>query len=164
MANSLKIERIFDAPVDAVWKAWNDPEVFKKWWGPKDFTCPSSVIDFKENGKYLHCMRGPAGSEFDKDFWSTGTYKEIVPMKKIVATDSFADENGNVVPATHYGMSKEFPREMTVAVEFEEVGGKTKMTLTHEGMPERKDKEGANEGWNQSFDKLETILKSGGGD
>lgn len=37
-----------------------------------------------------------------------------LPMQKIVATDSFADEQGNKVPATHYGMSKDFPMELLV--------------------------------------------------
>jgi uncharacterized protein YndB with AHSA1/START domain len=50
-------------------------------------------------------MRGPDG----KDYWSAGTYKEIVPMKKIVVTDSFADENGKIVSASYYGMDPSFP-------------------------------------------------------
>ncbi len=36
----LVITRIFDAPRELVWKAWTDPEMFMKWWGPKDFTSP----------------------------------------------------------------------------------------------------------------------------
>src|SRR3989344_590653 len=102
--NVLTIVRVFDAPRELVWKAWSDPELYKKWFGPKTFTSPVVKMDFRVGGKILGCMRGMEGDFKGKDFWSTGTYKEIVPMKKIVTTDSFADEHGNVVPASHYGM------------------------------------------------------------
>ena len=151
----LTITRVFDASRKLVWKAWTDPEMFKKWWGPKGFTAPVSKIDLRVGGRYLHCMRAPDG----KEYWSTGTYQEIVPMEKMVVSDSFADEKGNVVPATHYGMSSDFPSEMRVTVEFEEVeGGKTKMILEHVGLPPGNDQEGARAGWNESFDKLAKVL------
>ena len=102
---ALVIKRTFHAPLEKVWKAWNDPEEAKQWWGPKNFTAPVMTIDFRVGGKYLNCMRGsPAPGAPVQDFWSTGTYKEIVPMESIVLTDSFADEHGNIVPSTHYGM------------------------------------------------------------
>lgn len=160
--NELTIIRVFDAPRELVWKYWTEPEYFKKWWGPKIFTCPVVKIDFRVGGKYLNCMRGavtPGGKK--QDFWSTGVYKEIVPMEKIVVTDSFADEHGNVVPSTHYGMEG-FPLEMLVTVTFEEVeGGKTKMTLTHSGIEglDPATRDNMDQGWNESFDKLVNSLK-----
>ena len=39
-----------------------------------------------------------------------------------------------MVPATQYGMSADFPLEMLVTVTFEEIGGKTKLTLSHIGI------------------------------
>ena len=47
----LEIVRIFDAPRDMVWKAWTDPEMFKKWWGPEYFTSPSCEMDVKVRNK-----------------------------------------------------------------------------------------------------------------
>jgi uncharacterized protein YndB with AHSA1/START domain len=150
----LLIIREFDASRALVWKAWTEPESCMKWWGPKNFTTPFCKIDFKVGGKYLNCMRSPEG----QDFWSTGTYLEIVPMERIVCTDSFADEKGNVVPSSHYGMEG-FPLELQVTVTFEEHEGKTKMTLIHEGIPSGKITELTNVSWNESFDKLAAILK-----
>lgn len=160
--DELVITRVFDAPVGLVWKMWTDPENVKRWWGPKGFTSPECRMDFRVGGKSVFCMQSQLKEfSFGKKFWSTGTYKEIVPLKKIVYLDSFADESGNVVPATHYGMSKDFPMELQVTITFEEQGGKTKMTLRQSGMPAGPDSEGANHGWNQSFDKLAEALKEG---
>ena len=149
------ITRIFNAPRELVWKAWTDPQHFKRWWGPKDFTCPFCEMDVRVGGKYLNCMRSPEG----KEYWGTGVFREIVPMERLVFTDSFADENGNVVPGTHYGMSPDFPLEMVVIVTLEDQGGKTKMTLEHIGILSGADKEGTQQGWSESFDKLAESLR-----
>jgi uncharacterized protein YndB with AHSA1/START domain len=153
--SELVIKRIFDAPRELVWKAWTDPDHFKRWWGPKYFTAPFCKMDFQVGGTYLNCMRSPEG----QDYWSTGIYKEIIPMERIVFTDSFADAEGNVVPATYYGMSPDFPLEMLVTVTFEDFDGKTKLTLKHVGMPLGETSEQAGAGWNESFDKLAESLR-----
>jgi uncharacterized protein YndB with AHSA1/START domain len=153
-ANELLITRVFDAPLDKVWKAWTDPDEIKKWWGPAQFTAPSIENDFRVGGKYLYSMRGPDGQEY----WSTGVYREIVPMERIVVTDSFADEKGNVVPASHYGMT-DFPMETEITVTFADLDGKTELTLKHSGMPAGEMGEQAEAGWNQSLDKFAEAIR-----
>ena len=150
----LVITRIFDAPRELVWKAWTDPEHLMRWWGPKDFTSPSCKMDFRVGGKFIFCMRSKNGN----NIWSTGIYKEIIPYERIIFTDCFADEKGNVVPATHYGMSGDIPLEMKITITFEEYEGKTKMTVKHAGLPAG-EFEGANIGWNESLDKLADTLR-----
>ena len=154
--NALVIVRTFDAPRELLWRAWTEPAMAKRWWGPRNFTAPTVEIDFRVGGKYLNAMQSPDFNN-GEPIWSTGVYKEIVPHERLVMTDSFADKKGNVVPGSHYGMG-DMPLEMTVTVTFEDVGGKTKMTLRHEGMPAGEHFSGANEGWNQSFDKLAEML------
>ncbi|TAK53154.1 MAG: SRPBCC domain-containing protein [Bacteroidetes bacterium] len=153
--NELVITRIFDAPRELVWRAWTEPEHLMRWWGPKDFTSPVCKMDFRVGGKYLFCIRDPEG----KDYWSTGIYREIIPMEKIVCTDAFADENGNEVPASQYGMPGDWSDELLVTITFEDMGGKTKMTLRHTGIPAGDMSEMTGAGWNQSFDKLAESLK-----
>ncbi len=156
--HDIVITRIFNAPRERVWAAWTDPREVQKWWGPKDFTSPGANVDFRVGGKYLYCMRGPAGSGWDKDMWSGGEYKEIIPMEKIVSTDYFSDEKGNKVSPKDFGMPGEWPEEMVVTVTFEDAGdGKTKLTLVHKGHPEEMAND-ATQGWNQSLDKFEAIL------
>jgi len=153
----LAITRILDAPRDRVFRAWTDPEQVKCWFGPKGFTIPFAEIDLRVGGKYRNVMRSPDG----KDYWSAGTYREIVEPERIVITDSFSDAEGNVVPASYYGMSGDWPLELLVTITFEEYDGKTKLTLRHEGMPEGENADGAEQGWNESFDKLAEYLASG---
>jgi uncharacterized protein YndB with AHSA1/START domain len=149
------ITHIFNSQLNEVWKAWTEPEIVMKWWGPKNYTAPVVKIDLKEGGSYLSCMRSPEG----EDFWSSGVYKEIVPMERIVSTDSFADEDGNVVPASQYGMNGDWPLELTITVTFEGDDGKTKLTLQHQGFPNQENRDLAESGWKESLDKLDAYLK-----
>ena len=151
----LVITRIFDAPRELVFKAWTEPEHLMRWVGPQHFTLPVCKVDLRVGGKYLYCMRSPDG----QDYYSTGVYLKIDPPNEIVCTDSFADEKGNVVPASHYGMEGEFPLELRVTVTFEDYDGKTKMTLKHVGFPAGEMGKMAEAGWNESFDKLAASLE-----
>jgi uncharacterized protein YndB with AHSA1/START domain len=148
------ITRVFDAPVRVVWQAWTNIEHFKKWWGPKGFTCPFASIDLRVGGKIHACMRSADGQEI----WSLGTFQEIIVNKKIVYTDSFADADGNVVPASRYGLPDNFPQG-TISISFEEQNGKTTMILRHENLPLGEMTEMTQAGWNESFDKLTESVK-----
>lgn len=154
LAAPLVITRIFDAPRALVWKTWTEAERIKQWWGPKDFTAPYCTVDFREGGRYVYAMRAPNGEEY----WSTGVFREIVPMDRIVCTDSFADNAGNVVPASHYGMGDDWPLELVLTLSFEDLGGKTRFTLHHAGIPAGQMRELTGSGWNESLEKFAAAL------
>jgi uncharacterized protein YndB with AHSA1/START domain len=149
----LVIVRDFDAPRDLVWNAWTKPELLMRWSGPKGFTTPVYKMDLRVGGAYHTCMRSPEGN----DYWSTGIYREIVPPQRLVCTDSFADAEGQVVPASHYGMSADFPLELLVTVSLEDDAGKTRFTLQHAGLPDDA-LDDCRIGWNESLDKLAELL------
>ncbi|HET9433151.1 MAG TPA: SRPBCC domain-containing protein [Chitinophagaceae bacterium] len=154
LQNDIVINRVFDLPISKVWQAWTDAEEFKKWWGPKDFTCPSSKMEARVGGKYLNCMRGSDG----KEYWSTGVVKELIPERKLVVTDSFSDEKGNITSAYDHGLPGNWPKELLISVYFEEADGATKLKLRHEGVPDEMRDE-CIKGWNESLDKLEMNIK-----
>ena len=148
------VERIFNAPVDVIWQMWTQPEHFKSWYGPKGFTVPVAEMDVRVGGKHLFCMESPDGS---MKMWSTGEYTEIIPNERLVYTDSMADENGNVVSPAAMRMPEGYPETTEVTVLLEDLGGRTKMVMTHAGVPA-----GAKDGWEQAFakmaDHIETVL------
>ncbi len=156
------IERVFDAPRETVWKLWTTPELLKQWWGPASFITPVSVIDFRKGGRYLHCMESSEGMRI----WSTGVFREIAPLERIVMTDSFSDESGKIVPSTRYGMNPAYPLEMLITVTLKDYNaitpGMTKLTLTHTGKAGISEAEIAlmRQGWSESFDKCSAVLKN----
>ena len=83
--NDVVIHRVFTLPASKIWQALTVPEYFKKWWGPKDFTCPYSSMEARKGGKYLNCMRGPDG----KEYWGTGVVNEFIHDKKLFITYHF---------------------------------------------------------------------------
>ncbi len=162
--SELLITRIFNAPREAVWKAWTDPKEITKWWGPKEFTIPFCTVDLRVGGEWRYCMRAPnlgmPGAD-GRDYWGKGTYREIVRPERLVYTDVFTDESGTEVHATHYfgPDAGSWPPTTEVTATFEEQDGKTKMTMRHIGIPAGPHRDGAIMGWGQSFDKLAEILQ-----
>jgi len=83
--------------------------------------------------------------------WFTGEYREVVENELLVYTESMSDENGKVLSPSAMGMPEGHPITTEVRVELEDVGGRTKMVMTHAGIPG--DSPGA-AGWAMAFEKL----------
>ena len=152
--DAVVIERTFDAPTDIIWQLWTQGEQFQKWYGPKGMTIPVANMDVRVGGKRLICMASPDGS---MKMWFTGEYREVSPTARLVYTDSMADENGNVLSPQAMGMPEGHPETTEVIVELEDLGGRTKMTMTHVGVPAGSPGAG---GWNMAFDKMAAHIES----
>ncbi|MFT7598620.1 MAG: hypothetical protein ACI8TP_001543 [Acidimicrobiales bacterium] len=150
----LVIERIFDAPRHLVWQMWADPEHFKAWYGPSGATIPVANMDVRVGGTRFvgMAMETPNGP---MEMWFTGEYREVVENQRLVYTDSMADADGNVISPAAMGMPEGHPETTEVIVELTDLGNKTKMVMTHVGVPA--DSGGAG-GWTMAFDKLGTHL------
>ncbi len=146
--------RVFDAPVERVWKAWTDSEQVMRWWGPNRFTCPFAKMDFREGGKSLVCMRAP--KEFGgQDMHNTWTYTRIVPLREIEYILHFADKDGNQVDPLTQGLPPDMPHEVRNLVAFEAVGdNKTEVTVTEYDWPVGKMMELSRQGLGECLDKM----------
>ena len=87
--------------------------------------------------------------------WFTGEYREVVTNKRLVYTDSMSDEHGNVMSPSEMGMPDGHPTTTEVIVELAEIDGRTKMVMTHVGIPAGSP--GAM-GWTMAFEKLGVYL------
>lgn len=72
--------RTFNVPVASLFKAWTDPELLAKWWGPKGFTNTFHEFDLKPGGDWKFIMHGPDGKNYDNH----STFIEIVEPELIV--------------------------------------------------------------------------------
>ena len=154
----LVITRLFDAPIEQVWKAWTEPEYVMRWWGPTGFTSPSCKIDFREGGKFVFHMRAPKEFQGGQDFYLAGIYKKIVPMKLIEFSQGLADKDGNRIDPTTMGMPADFPKEIPSALAFKRVGDKTELTVTEYGWAVGQMRDMSEAGMNECLDKLAAVL------
>ncbi len=110
---NLTLVRLFDAPRELVFQAWSDPAHFAGWWGPAGFTNQVRVFDARPGGELLVDMFDPEGMPHPM----TGRFHEITPHERIVVTLFPMEDDG-----TRYA-------EMLNELRFEDLGGKTRMTL-----------------------------------
>jgi uncharacterized protein YndB with AHSA1/START domain len=140
---TLRLERIIRAPAERIYQCFLDPDAYAKWLPPHGFT-----------GK-VHGMEPKVGGTFRMSFstidrrWTHffhGSYKELVPGRRIVHTDRFED------PAMGEG-------EMTVTIDLEPVEGGTRVRIVQSGIPRGPAADGAPYGWSQSLDNLAALCE-----
>lgn len=110
-SNQIRITRVYDAPVRAVWDAWTDPAQVGQWWGPRGFTLTTHSKDLRAGGSWRYTMHGPDGAD-----WPNVTlYHVVEPLSRLVYDHGGTDDQ---------------PPLFRVTVTFAEVDGKTTMDLT----------------------------------
>jgi uncharacterized protein YndB with AHSA1/START domain len=136
------ITRVFDAPRELVFKAWTEPDRLMRWWGPQHWTNPVCDVDLRVGGSWRIVMRAPDGGEYP----CGGEYLEIVEPELLVFTNNPYDGQGNAL------------LEGLTSVTFEDLNGKTKLTLKTraKGLVSYAAAmlEGMEMGWSQSLDRL----------
>src|SRR5207245_3470929 len=88
--------RIMDAPPELVFKAYTDPELIPRWWGPRRYTTTVDKMDVRPGGVWRYISRGADGTEFAFH----GTYREIKRPERLVSTFEFEGMPGHVVVDT----------------------------------------------------------------
>ena len=106
--------RVIGAPRDLVWSVWTDPKHLAQWWGPDGFRTTTSAFDFKAGGVWRFVMHGPDGRDYDNRI----TFDEIVRPERL---------------RYHHGGGDDVePVQFRTTVTFDDLGGKTRVTLRGE--------------------------------
>jgi uncharacterized protein YndB with AHSA1/START domain len=157
--HNVNVTRIFDAPVEQVWKAWSDAEQVMRWWGPTGFTSPTCRMDFREGGTTVVHMRMP--QEWGgQDLYNTWTYQEIMPMERIEFIQNFCDVDGNKIKPSDVGIQEDIPDDVRNVVTFKALGSnQTEMTVTEYGYPTAQVAELSKSGLDQCLDKMAESFK-----
>lgn len=115
-------DRIFDAPREMVWRAWTDPELLHRWYGPGAETIIHK-FDLKPGGMWLNEMKWGDKSNFQKVVFQEVTQPEKLVWHHYSSTDS--DWNSTPNP-----MMADWPRLLLTTVTFADKGEKTDVRLT----------------------------------
>ena len=154
VGDAVVIERTLQAPVEVIWRMWTDPHDFAAWYGPAGATIPVAVMDVKVGGARRIGM-GIQTPNGPMRIWFAGEYTEVVEFQRLVYTEAMTDENGRVLAPAQLGMPDDHPTTTEVTVELEGLDGRTRMLLTHRGIPT--ESAGAT-GWHQALGKLEALI------
>jgi len=95
-SNELRITRIYDAPVAAVWDAWTDPGQVAQWWGPRGFTLTTHSKDLRPGGHWNYTMHGPDGT----DYPNTTKYLAVERHTRLVYDHGGSDESAPLFRVT----------------------------------------------------------------
>ena len=140
---ALTLERHYPAAPEKVWRAWTDPEAVTKWWGPGPGEPVSAAeLDVRVGGRFRIVFGGPDGRAHE----CAGTYKEVVPNRKLVFTWSWP----NTTP----------DRVSVVTIEFRRAHNGTDLIFKHEQLFDEKARDDHKRGWTGALSNLDGYLKS----
>lgn len=136
--------RLLDAPRDLVWEVWTNPEHIKEWWGPNGFSLTTKSMHVAPEQAWDFVMHG-MGQDWDNKI-------EYVEVQK-----------PSLLTYKHSGAKNE-DYNFTVSVSFEEVEGKTLLTMksifkSKEIIDELNRQVNAIEGGKQTLNRLENYVK-----
>lgn len=145
----LVLERVFDAPVETIWRCWTEPALLMRWFTPKPYETVACEIDLRPGGRFRTAMQGPDGFASDE----TGVFLEVIANRRLVFTDAYKP-----------GWEPSEAPFMTSVIDFADEGGKTRYVATalHWTVADRKRHEemGFHEGWGAAADQLAALAAS----
>lgn len=148
MKRDVLLTRTLNAPRDLVFRAWTEPEMMARWWGPHHFTNPVCRIDARPGGEIYILMRAPDGT----DYPMTGTFREVAPPQRLVFISAALDAQGKPL------------LESLTTVTFAEQDGKTVLTVQANAVGfapiAAQMLEGMQAGWTQSLERLDALTVS----
>ncbi|XAS66622.1 SRPBCC family protein [Micrococcaceae bacterium Sec5.7] len=149
--NEILITRTLNAPRHLVYKAWTTPELVRRWWSGRRGTMTVAEIDLRVGGSWRYALVTDNG--FEVAFH--GTYREIVPNERIVNSEVYEMPGEEEMPDSQAPLN---------IVTFEEVGGRTNLTLlVRTGSKELRDliaNSGMETGMREQFELLEELASS----
>ena len=138
------IEREFDAPASAVFRAHVEPDLFAQWMGPRTMKMDDVQLDATPGGRWMYAFRAEEGGDQYSFF---GVFHTVEPSKLIIQTFEFNLAPGQVGVAT---------------LSFDEVSGRTRLS-SHEVYPSVEARDaavasGMEHGVKEGYDRLEEML------
>jgi uncharacterized protein YndB with AHSA1/START domain len=139
---TLRIERTYQAPIEAVFEAWTSEEVLRRWWqaGP-GWETAEAEIDLRVGGAVRVVMRDPSK---DADYGGGGTYTEIDPPSRLAFTWIW---DGHT-------------RRTLIEIDFDEHDGITTVHFTQSGLWDEEAVRDHDDGWRKLFENLERVLEA----
>jgi uncharacterized protein YndB with AHSA1/START domain len=137
---TLRIERTFQAPIEAVFDAWTSEEVMRRWWqAERHWETAEAQVDLRLGGAVRVVMRDP---EKDVEYGGGGSYTEIEPPDRLAFTWLWDGET----------------RRTLIELDFEERDGATTVRFVHSGLWDEEAVRSHERGWNNVLDSLARTL------
>jgi uncharacterized protein YndB with AHSA1/START domain len=139
---TLRIERTFQAPAEAVFDAWTSAEVIRRWWQAQHgWETTEAEVDVRVGGVVRVVMRDP---NKDVDYGGGGTYTEIERPTRLAFTWTWDGDT----------------RRTLIEIDLEEHDGVTTVRFTHRGLWDEEAVRSHEDGWSRMLDKLERAVEA----
>lgn len=140
-SDTLRIERTFQAPAEAVFDAWTSEEVLRRWWqAERGWETSEAEVELRVGGVVRVVMRDP---DKEVDHGGGGRYTEIERPTRLAFTWIWDGD----------------ARRTLIELDFEEIDGITTVTFVHSGLWDEEAVRSHEGGWSRMLDNLKRTLE-----
>ncbi|OZM75020.1 ATPase [Amycolatopsis antarctica] len=141
----IRTERAFDAPRELVYRAFTDPELVTRWWGPDALSTVVETLEARAGGNWRFVHTDGDGTEYGFH----GVFHQVTPGERIVQTFEFEGMPGHIALETLTLTEENGKTTVSGSSIYQSVQDRDGMVAS-----------GMEGGWSQSMDKLEALLGS----
>jgi uncharacterized protein YndB with AHSA1/START domain len=139
---TLRIERTYRAPIEAVFDAWTSEEVLRRWWHTeRDWETTEAEVELRVGGTIRVVMRDP---HKDVEYGGSGHYTEIERPTRLAFTWIWDGHTTRTL----------------IELDLEERDGVTTVRFTQSGLWDEEAVRDHDEGWRKFFDNLQRTLEA----
>jgi uncharacterized protein YndB with AHSA1/START domain len=139
---SIRLERILNAPVERVFRAFVDPADAVRWWGPAGVRTSEVEIDLRVGGTCRWVMHPKGATAVLR-----GRILELDPPRLLVMTNQWDGDAAVTL----------------VTLRFHELGDQTRLELLHEQLPKNVDPMEFERGWGAALESLGQYIAESSG-
>ncbi len=148
--HTLRIEREFDAPREALYRAFVDPDQLAAWFGPVGYHVPRETVSIDARvGGHQRFSMGPVDGDGSQLNPIDATFTEVIENELLVGEEKIDGVPGFDGVAT-----------FALRLEFHDLGGGRSRLVVEQGPFSEFMRGMAGQGWESSFTKLDTVLSS----
>ncbi len=153
--SKLTLTREYNSSIVKVWKALTTPEIIKQYWAPPGMkTVVATIDDLKVGGVFIYSMQSDNGNQM----WVRCTYTQVEEPNKLSFMESMANEDGEAVAPSTFGMPGDEIKESLTEITLEEQDGVTTLTMVIDYGDDQSN-EYASKGWTGMLENLTTIVE-----
>ena len=150
---TLRLSRVYSASREVIYKAWTNPEILGRWFGPHSHRCQVEKLDVREGGEYQIRMipivdDSDCGGDSTQDSVCGGKFVSLKAAEEIVMTFDWIENGFEMGPTL-------------LTIKLTDTDNGTRLDLVHEKIPTVEAADAHKGGWEGSLECLQEYLATG---
>lgn len=129
-SDKIRIERVYDAPAERIWRLWTTADGIELWWAPDGFSVRVQKLELKPGGELVYAMTATAPEQVE---FMRGAGMPLTTLSRKTFTEVKSPTRLAYLSLVDFVPNHE-PYEFMTVVDLEHAGQQTRVVMTVDRM------------------------------